>query len=183
MQNFMAILCRSNGDLLAKKYFVLLIFLERIREVACTNIMTSYQFERCYMSKMSLLLLFKQNTGRKTFFSLITWCYVICDFQVWVTLEFIRRHGKRQIKHFDFGIEYKPKGRTCQFGNIWSSWRNIHWSKCCVFKVLSRAILIISCVRLFLSFIADTVSWLKNIMLAWGNFCNKAYRNQNFMVT
>ena len=31
---------------------------------------------------------------------------------------------------------------------------------------------------------ANTVSWLKNIMLAWGNFfCNKAYRSQNFMVT
>ena len=30
---------------------------------------------------------------------------------------------------------------------------------------------------------ADTVSWLKNIMLTWGNFCNKAYRSQNFMVT
>ena len=38
-------------------------------------------------------------------------------------------------------------------------------------------------VRFFLSFIADTVSWLKHIMLAWGNVCNKAYRNQNFMVT
>ena len=38
---------------------------------------------------------------------------------------------------------------------------------------LSRAVVIISYVRLFLSFIADTVSWLKNIMLAWGNFCTR----------
>ena len=45
------------------------------------------------------------------------------------------------------------------------------------------AIVIISYVRLFLSFIADTERWLKNIMSAWGNFYNKAYRNQNFMVT
>ena len=40
----------------------------------------------------------------------------------------------------------------------------------------------ISYVRLFLSYIANPVSWLKNIMLAWGMFCTKAYRNQNFMV-
>ena len=49
--------------------------------------------------------------------------------------------------------------------------------------LISRAIVIIRYARLFLSFISDTVGWLKNIMLAWGNFCNKAYQNQNFMVT
>ena len=48
-------------------------------------------------------------------------------------------------------------------------------------KPLSRVIVII--VRFFLSFIADTVSWLKNIMLACGNFSNKAYQNKNFMLT
>ena len=32
-------------------------------------------------------------------------------------------------------------------------------------------------------FITDTVGWWKNIMLAWRNFCDKVYRNQNTMVT
>ena len=30
--------------------------------------------------------------------------------------------------------------------------------------------------KAFLSFIADTVSWLKNMMLASGNVCNKLYQ-------
>ena len=38
--------------------------------------------------------------------------------------------------------------------------------------------------KAFSKFFSPTqcVGW-KNIMLAWGNFCNKAYQNQNFMVT
>ena len=36
-------------------------------------------------------------------------------FQFWVTIEFIRSHGKRHKKQFDFGVEYKPNGWTCQF--------------------------------------------------------------------
>ena len=40
-------------------------------------------------------------------------------FKFWVTLDFFRRHGKRQIKHFDFGVEYKPNGRTCKFQYHW----------------------------------------------------------------
>ena len=45
-------------------------------------------------------------------------CYVwLLNF--WVTLEVFRRHGKRQIKHFDFGVEYKPNGRTCKFQYQW----------------------------------------------------------------
>ena len=43
--------------------------------------------------------------------------YVICDFGS--RLGNSRRHGKRQIKHFDFGIEYKPNGRTYQFLYQW----------------------------------------------------------------
>ena len=37
--------------------------------------------------------------------------------------------------------------------------------------------------RRFQSFIAETVGWWENLILAWQNFCNKEYRNQNFMVT
>ena len=37
--------------------------------------------------------------------------------------------------------------------------------------------------KAFSKFYRDTVSWLKNIMLALGNVCNKAYWNQKFMVT
>ena len=47
-------------------------------------------------------------------------------------------------------------------------------------KLLRQAVVIISYVRLFLSRQSELV---ENIMLAWGNFCNKAYQNQNFMMT
>ena len=33
---------------------------------------------------------------------------------------FFWRHGKRlQINHFDYGVEYKPNGRTCKFQYQW----------------------------------------------------------------
>ena len=40
-------------------------------------------------------------------------------FQFWVTLEVILCQGKRQIKRFDFGIKYKPNGRTWPFQSQW----------------------------------------------------------------
>ena len=36
-------------------------------------------------------------------------------FQFWVILELIGSHGKRQIKHFDFGVDYKRNGWTYHF--------------------------------------------------------------------
>ena len=67
---------------------------------------------------LTLLLLLKQTIGLQNCFSLITWCSSV-TFKFWVTLEFIRRHGKRQIKHFDFDVENKPNGRTCKFQYQW----------------------------------------------------------------
>ena len=40
-------------------------------------------------------------------------------FKFWVTFEYFQRQGKRQIKQFDFGVEYKPNGRTCKFQYQW----------------------------------------------------------------
>ena len=54
---------------------------------------------------------------------------------------------------------------------------------CGVSDVLKQSIVITNFVRRFQSFIADTVGWWKNIMLAWRYFCNKVCWNQNSMVT
>ena len=58
---------------------------------------------------LSLLLLLKQNIGFKTLIMLSV------TFKFWITLEFFRRLANRRIKHYDFGVEYKPNGRTCKF--------------------------------------------------------------------
>ena len=76
MRSFMAVLCRFNGSLTAKKYFGLSSFFLSISEIACTNIMTSLRdFERAKDLKMldlilSLLKLLTQNIV--LFSSLIT---------------------------------------------------------------------------------------------------------------
>ena len=53
------------------------------------------------MSKMLhltlfLYLLLKQNVGYNTF------SLIFETFKFWITLEYFRRLGKRQIKHYDF---------------------------------------------------------------------------------
>ena len=47
----------------------------------------------------------------------------------------------------------------------------------------NRAIGIINFETLSPNFIADTMNWFLNSMLDYKNFCIKAYRNRNFMVT
>ena len=65
---------------------------------------------------LPLFLLLKQNIGYKLVFAHnVMFRYLCVKFRV--TLEFFRRHGKRQIKHFDFGAEYKPNGR--KYSVVW----------------------------------------------------------------
>ena len=39
----------------------------------------------------------------------------LCNFGIWVTQEFLRRHGNRKPKRFDVCIKCKPINWTCQF--------------------------------------------------------------------
>ena len=65
---------------------------------------------------LSLLLLMKHNTSYEMFFFRSKRDVTLSvTFQFWVNVEFIRRHGKRRINNFDFGVEYKPNGQTCKF--------------------------------------------------------------------
>ena len=55
-------------------------------------------------------------------------------------------------------------------------------SKALTAKLLRQGYRYHKLLKTFSKFIADTVGWWKNKMLAW-NFCNKEYRNQNSMAT
>ena len=96
--------------LASKEIFWVVVVFTSISEIACINRRRHY--ENLSVAKglkmldltLSLLLLLKQNIGYKTFFRSSRDVPLSVTFKFWVTLESFRRHDKRQIKQFDFGV-------------------------------------------------------------------------------
>ena len=118
----------------AQKCFGLLSFSQAYAKLFAPVLWCHYENRHKNASfEFVVTLIIEREYWLQHIFTLLSWCYVICDFLVFVA------------KCFDYWIEYKTNDRACLFQYQWleiflTSGRNLHWSNCCIFKVFQYMI-------------------------------------------